>query len=187
MNQEIKKSVPEVRIKLTKERAGRIFNTKKVTEKNHYKGNLVEDLAKKIEDSAREINIIVTLDAARMPLNYFYVGLGTPNSSNCCIGEIIKTALLANASKIILMHNHPDGGKSFSFSDLNITAELSCVLDLVHLELYDSIVVPYGGKINSLRLDHFDEFMEVTHGYSWQATKENLDKFGDISERIWED
>lgn len=187
MNQEIKKSVPEVRIKLTKERAGKIFNTKKVTEKNHYKGNLVEDLAKKIEDSAREISIIITLDACRMPLNYLYVGWGNPNSSSCYVGEIIKTALLSNASKVILIHNHPDGGKSFSYSDLNITAELSCVLNLVDLEFYDSIVVPRGGEINSLRLDHFEEFKEVIWDYRWQTTKENLNKFGEISERIWED
>ena len=187
MNKEIKKSVPEVKIKLIKERARRIFNTNKVTEKNHYKGTIVEDLAKEIDDSAREINIIVTLDACRMPINYFYVNMGTPDGVSCSMGEIIKTALLSNASKVIFMHNHPQGGRSFSYGDLTVTAELNCLLSLVGVDLYDSLIVPYGGKINSLRLDHEDEHREVMLSYKWEVTKEHSDIFAEISERIWED
>jgi len=65
-------------------------------------------------------------------------------SSNCCSvypKEIVKNALLNNASAIVIVHNHPGGRTMPSDSDISLTKEISSILKIVDISVTDHIVV----------------------------------------------
>lgn len=55
--------------------------------------------------------------------------------------EIVKRALELNAHSVVMMHNHPMSGKSFSTDDIEITASLKGILSGVGIELFDHLLV----------------------------------------------
>ena len=44
-----------------------------------------------------------------VPINCHIASMGAVDASICHPREILKTAILANAAKVILVHNHPKG------------------------------------------------------------------------------
>ena len=59
--------------------------------------------------------------------------------------EILKQALLEDASAMILYHNHPSGDATPSSEDLDVTRRLKKAAALVGLRLLDHVVVGRGG------------------------------------------
>lgn len=66
---------------------------------------------------------------------------GTINWAAVYIREIVKNALDYNARSIILLHNHPTPGVSFSTQDIEITQELENALEKLSISLYDHLLV----------------------------------------------
>ena len=69
---------------------------------------------------------------------------GTLNQSNVFPREIIKEAMISNASRIILVHNHPSGNVLPSTSDLDMTQVMVEALHVCDLELLDHLIVGNG-------------------------------------------
>ena len=64
--------------------------------------------------------------------------------------EIIKRALVLNASALIVVHNHPSGDPTPSEADITMTKEIQKGCNYLGLTLHDHIIVR-GGQELSLR------------------------------------
>jgi DNA repair protein RadC len=58
--------------------------------------------------------------------------------------EILKRALNINAINLILVHNHPDGARSFSTEDIQMTLHLRDLLKPVNVDVLDHLLVVDG-------------------------------------------
>jgi DNA repair protein RadC len=58
--------------------------------------------------------------------------------------EVVKRALLLNASAVILVHNHPSGDPTPSRDDVEMTRRLREALDPLGIALHDHVVIGHG-------------------------------------------
>ena len=78
---------------------------------------------------------------------------GTIDWAAVYIREIAKKALDLNAQSIVMVHNHPTVGLSFSSQDILITQDLESALEKLNVKLYDHLLVS-GDIIYSARNMH---------------------------------
>jgi len=69
---------------------------------------------------------------------------GTVDWAAVYVREIVKKALDLNAHSVVLLHNHPTPGKSFSSQDIDITVELENALKPLGISVYDNLLVTAG-------------------------------------------
>jgi len=62
--------------------------------------------------------------------------------------EVMKRALILNASALILVHNHPSGDPTPSDADLAMTKEIQKGCRFLGLTLHDHIIVGAGSEIS---------------------------------------
>jgi DNA repair protein RadC len=55
--------------------------------------------------------------------------------------EVVKRALILNASALILVHNHPSGDPTPSDSDISMTAQIEAAAQAVGLTVHDHIII----------------------------------------------
>lgn len=67
--------------------------------------------------------------------------VGTVDWTAVYVREIVKKALDLNARSVILLHNHPTPGMSFSEQDIKITQELIDTFEKLNVDLYDHLLV----------------------------------------------
>lgn len=88
-----------------------------------------------------EMVYLLLLDAAGKVLNCKLIGHGSVNSANVPMRRVVQEALTANASGVVLAHNHPSGVALPSKEDADLTARLRDTLDALQILLLDHIVV----------------------------------------------
>ena len=88
-----------------------------------------------------EMVYILCLDAKCKVLCCKEMGEGSVNSAGVPNRRIVETALGANATSVILAHNHPSGFALPSGEDVQTTRRVAMALDAVEIELVDHIVV----------------------------------------------
>ena len=100
---------------------------------------------------------LLCLDAKCMVLGCKKIGEGSVNSAGLSVRKIVETALGANASAVVLAHNHPSGLAIPSDEDIQTTKKVAAALAAVDIQLADHIVVAdddYVSMVQSgLRLD----------------------------------
>ena len=69
------------------------------------------------------------------------VGEGSVNSAGVPVRRVVETALAANATTVILAHNHPSGLALPSYEDVVTTKRIAAALDGVEITLADHFVV----------------------------------------------
>lgn len=69
---------------------------------------------------------------------------GTVNHTPVYPREVVKRALILNASALIVVHNHPSGDSKPSRDDIGMTRELKAAAEALGVELHDHIVVGHG-------------------------------------------
>ena len=84
---------------------------------------------------------LLCLDAKCKVLGCKEIGEGSVNSAGVPIRRIVETALAANATSVILAHNHPSGLAVPSDADIQTTRRVAMALDAVEIGLIDHIVV----------------------------------------------
>lgn len=85
--------------------------------------------------------IVLHLDAQNQVVSYSVAGIGTVDACLVHPREIFSTALRANASSIIIAHNHPSGDPTPSAEDRAVTKRLTEVGDILGCRVLDSLVV----------------------------------------------
>lgn len=88
-----------------------------------------------------ETVFLLCLDAKCKVLCCKEVGEGSVNSAAVPIRRIVQMALAANATTVVLAHNHPSGLAIPSGEDVQTTLNLAAALDTVEIHLADHIVV----------------------------------------------
>jgi len=101
----------------------------------------VELIRKYIDESDREMFIVITLDTKQQPALIQTCSLGTLNSSLVHPREVYKLAVLSNANTIIVGHNHPSGVSKPSESDRSITRRLEEAGSILGIKLLDHIII----------------------------------------------
>lgn len=81
------------------------------------------------------------LNRANRALGILCVGKGGLNEVTVDIRIILQTALKANASAIMLCHNHPSGATSPSAQDKILTKNLKSGCKAVGLQLLDHLII----------------------------------------------
>ena len=95
----------------------------------------------KLENESEEKMILICLNTKNQIVNYCEIASGGTNYCMIDPKTIYKSALLSNASKIILVHNHPSGDIKPSQEDLKLTERIKQVCELVEIQLLDHIII----------------------------------------------
>ena len=88
-----------------------------------------------------ETVFLLCLDAKCKVLCCKEIGEGSVNSAGVPIRRIVETALGANATTVVLAHNHPSGLALPSGEDITTTCRVAAALSAVEINLADHIVV----------------------------------------------
>ena len=99
----------------------------------------------------RELFCIVNLQADLTPINMNIVSVGSLNEALINPREIFKSAILSNAHSMMLIHNHQSGNLTPSTSDIQTTARMQELGELMGISLVDHIITGRNGNYYSFR------------------------------------
>ena len=89
----------------------------------------------------QEVVICAYFDVKSRFLGDKFISKGSLSSSVVDISSVMRTALEKNASKIVLLHNHPSGDCTPSKDDIAVTDRLAEGSRIFSIELCDHIVI----------------------------------------------
>ena len=89
----------------------------------------------------RETFIVLYLNRANQVLGYSVISQGGTSNTTVDIKMVIQTALLANASCIMLAHNHPSGNIQPSSDDNRITKRIMEAAKLFDITVLDHLII----------------------------------------------
>lgn len=93
----------------------------------------------------REILSVLCLDAQNQPTCFNIVSIGSLNTTRARPADILKVAIVSNASGIVLIHNHPSGNLDPSPEDIEFTRSIERASELLGIDLYDHLIVSDDG------------------------------------------
>ena len=106
----------------------------------------------------RETVFLLCLDAKCKVLCCKEVGEGSINCASISVRRVVETALAANATTVILAHNHPSGVALPSGEDVQTTRRVAAALGAVEIHLADHIVVAEGDYVSLVQSGYrFDD------------------------------
>ena len=107
--------------------------------------NCAEDAAELLlpllQDLNHEMFCVLYLNNAQLLIKHEFLSSGGLTSTVVDIRIILKNALLCNAAKLIIAHNHPSGNKSPSEADKKLTKKLKDASHQMDIELVDHIII----------------------------------------------
>jgi DNA repair protein RadC len=75
------------------------------------------------------------------PIGFMQLSKGSVNGTVADVKGMVQSALMCNASGVVLMHNHPSGNKTPSDQDIKITGQIKQALNLFDIKLVDHIIL----------------------------------------------
>lgn len=112
-------------------------------------------LLPRFDGRAIETVFMLCLDAKRKVLCCQQVGEGSVNSAGVPIRRMVEMALAANATTVVLAHNHPSGLALPSYEDILTTKRIAAALDAVEIVLADHIVVADDDYVSMLQSGYY--------------------------------
>ena len=91
---------------------------------------------------------VLLLDRRNRVLETVEVYKGSVNSSQVRVGELFKDAIRANASAIIVAHNHPSGDPTPSPDDVAVTRAMVQAGKLLDVDVLDHLVIGLGSWVS---------------------------------------
>ena len=104
-----------------------------------------------LQDRNRETALALFLKTDGTPIGCQILTYGSIGAAYIPVGEMMKTGLLCNAAKCILVHNHPSGCLHPSKADIQLTANVIKAGRLLEIPLLDHIIVGPGTTYYSLQ------------------------------------
>lgn len=102
-----------------------------------------------IHEKPEEYMYMICMNTKNKVIGVFEISHGSVNASIVMPREVYQKALLANATSIIVMHNHPSGDCTASREDIEVTKRLAEAGKIVGVELLDHIII--GDTYSSLK------------------------------------
>lgn len=130
----------EVKVYLSEEDSRSLYSSKSITSPE----DAVDVMRELLGKQDREFFCVVNLDSQNRPINYHVVAIGTINQSMFEIGNVFKTAILSNAAKIMVFHNHPSGEVIPSFEDISATQRIIDAGQIMGVKVIDHVII--GGR-----------------------------------------
>ena len=107
-----------------------------------------------------ETVFLLCLDAKCKVLCCREIGEGSVNAASISVRKVVEAALSANATSVVLAHNHPSGVALPSADDVQTTRRIAAALSAVEVKLIDHIVVAEGDFISMAQSGYrFDEYL----------------------------
>lgn len=111
-------------------------------ELNIYSENDLHSYLKaEIGTQSREFFMVICLNSSNQIIHKKVLFAGTIDQAQVYPREIIKLALVENASAIILVHNHPSGNSKPSEDDIILTRKLENLSKDFGIRIHDHVVV----------------------------------------------
>jgi len=116
---------------------------------------------KEYSKADREIFFLIFLNPRNQILKIEPNSIGSVDGSSVYPKEIFRSALLANASSIICVHNHPSGDPTASQADKELTKQLvGCGL-MLDIKILDHVILGSDGKFFSFADDGLIDDYEI--------------------------
>ena len=110
----------------------------------------------------KETVFLLCLDAKCKVLCCKEIGEGSVNAASISVRKVVETALAANATTVILAHNHPSGVAVPSTEDVQTTRRISAALSAVEIHLADHVVVAEGDYVSMVQSGYrFDDYLMI--------------------------
>lgn len=84
---------------------------------------------------------VLLLNNANKIIGYTTISEGGLTSTIVDVRVIMQTALVSNATSIIITHNHPSGNPNPSGHDDNLTKKIKSACEILDIRLLDHIIV----------------------------------------------
>ena len=123
-----------------------------------------EYLANHFYGRRNETVFMLCLDAKGKLLRCKKLGEGDVNSTNIPVRSVVETALGANATMVVIAHNHPSGVAVPSHEDVAATEHLARALGAMDIVLLDHVIVAEDDYV-SLALSHAYDPREFSRMY----------------------
>ena len=134
--------IKAIQLKAIAELSLRIAKTKKVQSIRMNNPQTIADYyMEQMRHLTNEVVICAYFDVKSRFLGDKFISKGSLSSSVVDVGSIIRTALDKNASKLVLLHNHPSGDPSPSREDMLTTKRILDAGALIGTELLDHIII----------------------------------------------
>lgn len=112
-------------------------------------------LRSRFEHQRNEVVYLLCLDAKCKMISCLFVGEGSVNSANVPIRKVVEVCLNANATSVVLAHNHPGGVALPSPEDIQTTHRLAQALATVDVFLADHLIFADGDNISMAQSGYF--------------------------------
>lgn len=106
---------------------------------------------------------ILLLNTRRKLIRVEQISQGTLDTLLVHPREVFKLAITANASAIVLVHNHPSGDPTPSDADIRVTRDLIRAGQLLKIDVLDHIIL---GKRTAERSRDYVSLRELGHFYT---------------------
>jgi len=125
---------------------------------------IIADLLRE-ENRVREVETlqVVLLNTRRRLIRIEEISNGTLDTILVHAREVFRRAITANASAIVLVHNHPSGDPMPSEADIRITRDLIRAGQLLKIEVLDHIIL---GQATAERPKDYSSLRELGYFYS---------------------
>lgn len=142
-----------------------------------------------LADLDREALCIVNLKSDGTPINFSVVSIGSVNKSMVSTREVMKSAILSNAARAIILHNHPSGNIKVSKDDIEATKKLLNAFKLMNIDLLDHVIVGAGEPVKyySMREDNVIDFQHYRIEINDEITFKNNSKSDEIIQGVTND
>ena len=98
-----------------------------------------------IRNHTEERVYCIAMNTKNEIISFSQIAQGNINNCNLDIKGLFKIILLCNASKFILIHNHPSGDSTPSQNDYQMTEKIKEASKIMSIEFLDHIVVAQNG------------------------------------------
>jgi DNA repair protein RadC len=111
---------------------------------------------KPLQYESREVSLSIALDTLNQVVSVYEVGKGSIHGVASDPAEVLKSALAANSTAIVLAHNHPNGIARPTFHDLNSTRGVVEAAERIGIQVLDHVIIGFN-DYTSLKEEGFFE------------------------------
>ncbi len=115
-------------------------------------------LLPQFEYRAEECSVLLCMDTAGRVIACHVLAEGTTSMVGLAAREIVELVLREKAARVILAHNHVSGVALPSAADVDATARIFRMLQMIGVELVDHIIVSDGDFVSLRDSGHFASF-----------------------------
>jgi DNA repair protein RadC len=102
-----------------------------------------------------ECLVVLLLNTRKRIKGHALVATGTADTMLVHPREIFRAAIIAGASALVLMHNHPSGESVPSEADIKVTRDMIRAGQLLKIEVLDHVVIGNGQQSSLRELGYF--------------------------------